>query len=568
MAAIITGTPVNWSRVLFDTLVWMINIQSVGLIPQISTLMVELGVPTCPGEGLNQAQVLTREMTDSFYSRFEREWRRRNFNPPREQAEDEEWALEETDTEWTEDRTVHEDDNSARSPNDAEQNANPETTEGEEGVDTGADEGYNQEEADEAEAERLAQNIFRGINKRDEDVIDLRIRKITEEYTEGGSVSTVAPRVLAKLEKGKLEIRQEIERLEAICNQKQVPVYTAPVIEEFPIDWTTPSREEAETPRDIEAPVQEDVEVPTSKIVEVQMLEDVEVPILENAVPNLEEAVTLEPPNENAALIDSGERGDQDPTEQSTPTPPPEVTVSVPPKEWIDNRLQEFEASVSGRIDDQLKKFEMSISGQLEDRLQKFKASISEQIDDRENADAAALEADAQIAKRVQDELNAEASKDKEAPRSSQLTEAELEAERIRRAEILYPGYAAKVASQAAEDAARLEREAQRLDGFAKEHEKKKKVAASASTPDASASAPKKRKRPAPKKVQIVEMLNKISEPATTGTSQQADLVEDEVEEQLRSRHKRQRPSQQTRQPQPPPQLKKKKSAYEFTDSE
>ncbi|XP_047322197.1 uncharacterized protein LOC124926073 [Impatiens glandulifera] len=501
-------------------------------------------------------------------------------------GKDEEWASEETDTEWTEDRTVHEDDNSARSPNDAERSANPETTEGEDGVDEGDndegdnDEGNNQEEADEAEAERLAQNIFQGINRRDEDVIDLYLE--WHEYRFNTKYKDIRP-----------DLSQQVE-------------------------YPTPSREEVETPREFEEPILEDEEPIPTLGVEVPNLEDA-VPNLESEVPSLKDAATLEPPNENAALIDSGERGDPDPTEQLTPTPPPEATVSVPPKEWIDDRLQEFEASVSGRIDDQLKKFEMSISGQLEDRLQKFKASISEQIDDRvlehevsklqpfkeccnkifdsamqfagvtknlvdqhqarladlstglweeagerekcaqhtaalegitsdlkkdfervdttidrvsvlektnetlvaeENADAAALEADALIAKRVQDELNAEASKDKEAPRSSQLTEAEIEAERIRRAEILYPGYAEKVASQAAADAERLDTEARRLAGFAKEHEKKKKAAASDSEP-------KKRKRPAPKKVRIVEMLNEISDPVATGDENNGKLADE-----------------------------------------
>ncbi|XP_047326305.1 enolase-phosphatase E1-like [Impatiens glandulifera] len=380
--------------------------------------------------------------------------------------QDEEWAPEETDPERTEDETVHDDDHSARSPNDAEQSANPETTEGEEGGDTGAnDEGHDREEADEAEAERLAQNIFHGINKRDEDVIDLYLE--WHEYRFNTKYRDILPN----------SPQQDcIARLE-----EQVPVYTAPVIEEFPVDCPTPSREEVETPRDIEAPMQEDVEVPTSKIVEVQILEDVEVPISEIAATNLEDAVTLEPPNENAALIDSSERADPDPTEQSIPSPPPEATASAPPKEQIEDRLQKFEASVSGRIDDQLKKFEMSISGQIEDRLQQLDASISERIDDRvqmaeilkakENADAAAIEADALVAKKVQDALDVEASKDKGAPRSSQLTEADLEAERIRRAEILYPGYAEKVASQAAEDAARLEREVQQSSDFGQQQQ-------------------------------------------------------------------------------------------------
>ncbi|XP_047336104.1 uncharacterized protein LOC124939702 [Impatiens glandulifera] len=549
------------------------------------------------------------------------------FEEPPQETEDEEWDDEEADTEGTENRTDHDDDLSAQSPNNAEHSINPETTEGEDGIDTGAnDEGLSREEADEAEAERLAQNIFQGIIRRDEDVISLYLEWHEHRFnTNYKNIMTDLNQedCFARLEEVEAmilsltksnTIHEEIERLEAICNLKEVPVYTAPVIEEFPIDWTTTSREDTETPRDIETPIQDNAEIPTSKTVEVQSLDNVEVPNSEIEVINLEDSAQLEPPNEEEAPINLDERADPNPTEQSSPTPPPEATVSVPPKEWIEDRLQEFEASVSGRIGEQLKKFEASTSGQVEDRLQKFEASISEQIDDRilehnvsklqplkdrcENVFDSAMQF-ADVTKKVVDHhqarleqlstglweeagerencahhilaledltselkkdfervdptiervsvlekknedlvaeerLDAEVSRDKEAPRATPLTEEEVEAERIRRAEIMYPGYAEQIARQAAEDAERLETEQRRLAGFAKEHEKKKKAAASASAPVASASEPKKRKKPAPKKVRIVEMLNTISDPVETGTSQQDDQVEDEFEEQLR----------------------------------
>ncbi|XP_047320083.1 stress response protein NST1-like [Impatiens glandulifera] len=163
--------------------------------------------------------------------------------------------------------------------------------------------------------------------------------------------------------------------------------------------------------------------------------------------------------------------------------------------------------------------------------LKALSEQVAELLRVKMNADAAAVAADAETAKRVQDALDAEASKEKEAPRSSQLTEEEEEAARIKRGEALFPGLAKKASAQAVEDAERLEREKRRLEGY--EVENKKKKAAT------STSAPKKRKREAPKKVQIADLLDEVTETVITSTSQQADQVEEEVEEQLQSRFQR-----------------------------
>ncbi|XP_047320568.1 uncharacterized protein LOC124924597 [Impatiens glandulifera] len=56
----------------------LLGIRQTDLIPQISCLLMELGVPLCPGEGLNQAQVITKEVADSFYEWFEKAWKRKN----------------------------------------------------------------------------------------------------------------------------------------------------------------------------------------------------------------------------------------------------------------------------------------------------------------------------------------------------------------------------------------------------------------------------------------------------------------------------------------------------------
>ncbi|XP_047340036.1 CAP-Gly domain-containing linker protein 1-like [Impatiens glandulifera] len=598
---------------------------------------------------------------------------------PPQQTEDEESASfsEKTDTEKTEDdRTVNEADNPAQSPNDAGPDANPETTEGgekggEEGDKEADDEGgNNNEEAEEAEADRVTRKLLKAAKRRAgsieelymewhehrfgtpyreilpghtdeecmqrlEEVEDLmmnltnsntiqevqhrtcllipkvqlrkltaRIRKITEEFKAVGPEDTLTPRVLERLEKAKGDLIQEIDRLEAICNQRKVPVYTAPQIERIPVNCPTP-------------------------------------------------------PREIAASKESDERADPNLTGQSPP-PQPEVPASDFTKEWVEDRLQKLEASTSELIDNRIQEFEDSAVQPFKDRSQRIFGSalqfadatrsllernqerfleigedlqeeaaqrnkyvqrteilenltselkgdfdrferetdqrltsmsddlvgttlkrvselektnvglvaelkaLSEQVAEllraKVNADAAAIAADAETAKRIQDALDAEAGKEKEAPRSSHLTEEE--AARIRRGEALFPGFTKKAAAQAAEDAERLERQKQKLEEFAAENKKKKAAA--------SASAPKKRKREAPKKealkkVQIAELLNEVTEPVITSASQQADQVEEEVEEQLQSRSTRPRVSAPTSRP--PPE-KKKRIIYDFSDSE
>ncbi|XP_047306246.1 calponin homology domain-containing protein DDB_G0272472-like [Impatiens glandulifera] len=387
-----------------------------------------------------------------------------------------------------------------------------------------------------------------------------RIRKITEEFETVGPEDTLKPRVLERLEKAKGELIQEIDRLEAICSQMKIPVYTAPRIE------TTPDH------------------CPT-------------------------------PPKENATSKESDERADPKLTGQSPPSQP-EVSASDFTKEWVEGRLQRIEESTAERIDNRIQEFEDSAVQPFKERFQRIVGSalkfadntryllnnnrdrlsemdedlqeetaqrskyvkrtailedltselkkdfdrleretdqrlttmgddlvgttlgrvselekknegleaelkaLSEQVAEmlkaKLNADAAAVADDAQAAKRVQDALDAEASKEKEAPRSSQLTEEEEEAERIKRVEALFPGLTKKAAAQAAKDDARLEREKRRLEGFAEENKKKKD-----------------------------------------------DQVEEEVEEQLQSRSTRPRVSEPASR-----QQKKKRSIYDFSDSE
>ncbi|XP_047306197.1 calponin homology domain-containing protein DDB_G0272472-like [Impatiens glandulifera] len=156
-----------------------------------------------------------------------------------------------------------------------------------------------------------------------------------------------------------------------------------------------------------------------------------------------------------------------------------------------DQRLAEVADDLVGTTLGRVTELEKKNEG-LEAELKALSEQVAELLRVKMTADAAAVAADAQTAKRVQDALDAEAGKEKEAPRSSQLTEEEEEAERIRRSETRFPGLAKKAAAQAAKDAERLEREARRLEGYAAENKKKQAAA--------SVSAPKKRKREAPRK--------------------------------------------------------------------
>ncbi|XP_047326501.1 calponin homology domain-containing protein DDB_G0272472-like [Impatiens glandulifera] len=391
-----------------------------------------------------------------------------------------------------------------------------------------------------------------------------RIRKITEEFEAVGPEDTLTPRVLERLEKAKGDLIQEIDRLEAICSQRKILVYTTPRIET-----------------------------------------------------SLDHCPT--PPRENAASKESDEKADPNLTGKSPP-PQPEVSKSDFTKEWVEGRLQRLEVSTKERIDSRIQEFEDSavqpfkerfrrivgsalkfadttryLLNRTQDRLSEidedqqeeaalrskyFKRTailedmtselkedfgrleretdqrlaevagdvvsttlgrvselekknegleaelkaLSEQVAEllrvKMNADAAVVEADAQAAKRVQDALDAEAGKEKEAPRSSQLTEEEEEAERIRRSEAMFPGLAKKAAAQAAKDAERLKREKRRLESFAEENKKKKAAA--------SISALKKRKREASKKVQIADLLNEVTETVISSIPQQAAQVEEE----------------------------------------
>ncbi|XP_047309840.1 calponin homology domain-containing protein DDB_G0272472-like [Impatiens glandulifera] len=515
------------------------------------------------------------------------------FSEPPQPTEEEESASpsERTDSEKTDDeRSANEEEHSGQSPDNAGPDANPETTEGgEEAGEEGGNERGNEEEKEdeEAQADRVALKLLKGTKKRAEMIEELylerdehrfgkryrqilpgykdveclqrlkrvedvvmdliksdtieevlhrtyllkpraqlrkltiRIRKITAKFEEVGSEYTLTPLVLERLEKAKGDLIQEIDRLEAMYSQREIPVYTAPRIDTSPDHCPTP-------------------------------------------------------PRANSAIEESDERADPPLTGQS-PLTQPEVSESDFTKEWVESRFQEFENSevfplkekfqrtvcsalkfakttrhLLERIEDRFSEIDEDQREEavlrskhlkrtviLEDTTSEIKENfarleretdqrLTEVAGDLMNADAVAVEADAQAAKKVQDELAAEARKEKE-----------------------------KAAAQAAKDAARLERERRRLEGFADDNKKKKAAS--------SVSVPTKRKREPSKKVQIADLLNEVTETVIESIPQQATQVEEEDEEHLQPRSTRQRVSEPASRPQP---AKKKWNIYDFSDSE
>ncbi|XP_047324739.1 uncharacterized abhydrolase domain-containing protein DDB_G0269086-like [Impatiens glandulifera] len=619
LVGLIEGTKVNWANAVFHNLMEM----------------------PAPGSTSGRKKATGKKAALAKDKAESKGKEKVTFSEPPQQTEDEESAShsERTDTEKTDDeRSANEEEHSGQSPDNAGPDTNPKTTEGgEEAGDEGGDK--DNEEAEEAEADRVTLKLLKGAKQRAETIEELylewhehrfgkpyrqilpgykdeecfhrlkevedvimnltksntieevlhrtyllkpqvqlrklttRIRKITEKFEEVGPEDTLTPRVLERLEKAKGDLIQEIDRLEAMYSHREIPVYTALRIETSPDHCPTP-------------------------------------------------------PRENAASEESDERADPLLTGQS-PLTQPEVSESDFTKEWVESRLQRFEDSTTERVDSRIQEFEDSAVQPLRERFQRTVGSalkfanttwqllegtkerfseidedqqeeavlrskllkrtmiledttseikqdfgrleretdqrlaevaedlVAEMLNAKINADAAAVEADAQATKKVQDELDAEARKEKEAPRSSQLTEEEEEAERIRKAEAKFPGLAKKAAAQAAKDAARLERERRRLEGFVDDNKKKKAAS--------SVSAPTKRKREPSKKVQLADLLNEVTETIITSTSQQATPFEEEDEEHLQTRSTRQRVSEPASRSQP---VKKKWNIYDFSDSE
>ncbi|XP_047313609.1 neurofilament heavy polypeptide-like [Impatiens glandulifera] len=222
-----------------------------------------------------------------------------------------------------------------------------------------------------------------------------------------------------------------------------------------------------------------------------------------------------------------------------------------------EQRLTEVTEDLVGTTLDGVSELEKKNAG-LEADLKALSPQVDELLKAKMNADAAVVEANSQAAKKVQDALDDEARREKEPP---QLTEEER-AERERRTEAKFPGLAKLVAAQAAKDAERLERERQRLEGFAAANKKKKEVPSS--------SVPAKRKRDSSKKAQVAELLNEVTDTVIESLPDQATHVEEEDEEHLEHRSTRQRVSESASRPQPVKRKRNKKlmASYDFSDTE
>ncbi|XP_047313740.1 uncharacterized protein LOC124917328 [Impatiens glandulifera] len=297
------------------------------------------------------------------------------------------------------------------------------------------------------------------------------------------------------------------------------------------------------------------------------------------------------PPRANPATDDTDERTDPPLTGQS-PHKQPEVSEPGVTKEWVQSLFQEFEDSTVNPLEEKiydlrdkrkLRRFQRETDQRLtevtedlvgttlgrvselekkneglEAELKALTAQVAELLNAKINADDAVVEANARAAQEVQDALDNEARNAKDPPR---LPEEE-EADRIRRTEAQFPGFAKTVAAQAAKDAERLERERQRLESFAADNKKKKA--------DSSISVPTKRKRESSKKAQVADLLKEVTDTAIKSIPDQDTQVEEEDEVHLQRRPTRQRVSESASRPQPVKKKRNKnlKASYDFSDSE
>ncbi|XP_047339114.1 calponin homology domain-containing protein DDB_G0272472-like [Impatiens glandulifera] len=310
-----------------------------------------------------------------------------------------------------------------------------------------------------------------------------RIRKITEELKTVGPEDTLAPRVLERLEKAKGELTQEIERLEAICSRMKIPVYTAPRIDTSPDHCPTPPRENAASKDSDERadpnltgqspPPQPEVSASdfTKEWVEghLQRLEDSTAKRIDNRIQEFEDSA-VQPFKDRVQRITGSALKFADTTWfllNSNRDRISEVDEDLQEEAALRGKyvkrteiLEDLTSELKGDFDRLERETDQRLTSMSDDLVGTTLDRVSEL--EKKNVDLVAeLKAlSEQVAEmlRVKDALDAEISKEKEAPRSSQLTEKEAEAERIKRAEAIFPGLTKKAAAQAAEDAERLER--------------------------------------------------------------------------------------------------------------
>ncbi|XP_047320504.1 uncharacterized protein LOC124924523 [Impatiens glandulifera] len=345
--------------------------------------------------------------------------------------------------------------------------------------------------------------------------LTVRIRKIKERYEEETLEDTLTPLVLERLEKAREELEEEIERLEVMYRQREIPHSPAPRIDKGQTHGATPPRANP-----VINEINEGTETPFTAQQQAEQIGASELGITEERVKFL-----------LREFADSAVRPLE---ERMTRTVNLALRFANNTRHTLlmaDDRISQVEADYRVSVLEKKNAGLKDRNEKLEADLKALTAQVDELIKAKMNADVAVVEANEKAAKKVQDALNEETRLAKEPP---QLTEEEI-AERERRVMAKYPGLAESVAAQAAKDAERLDNERQRLEGFASAHKKQKEAPSS--------SVPAKRKRKSSKKVQVAELLNEVTDAVIESQPDQATHTEEEDEVHLERRPTRQRVS-------------------------
>ncbi|XP_047326576.1 uncharacterized abhydrolase domain-containing protein DDB_G0269086-like [Impatiens glandulifera] len=397
--------------------------------------------------------------------------------------------------------------------------------------------------------------------------LTVRIRKITERYKEGTTEDTLTPLVLERLEKARGELVEEIDRLEVMCRQREIPHSSVSQIDKGQTHGATPIQADPvinKTDERVEPPLTEQLQHEQPGVSEpgitkewvkslLQEFADSTVHPLEEKMKRTVGHALRFSNNTRHTLLRADDRFSQLKADHRED--------AVLRNNHL-HRTEALEEDTSG-LKDNFDRLERETEQRLREVTEDLVGTTLSRVSELEKKNAGLedrndkLEADLK-ALTAQDTLDEEARLAKELP---QLTEEER-AERERRTAAKYPGLAKSVAAQAAKDAERLDRERQRLEGFAAANKKKKEVPSS--------SVPAKRKRESSKKAQVAELLNEVTDTVIESLPDQATHVEEEDEEPLQRRPTRQRVSESASQPQPIKRKRNKNlmSSYDFSDLE
>ncbi|XP_047323978.1 titin homolog [Impatiens glandulifera] len=371
---------------------------------------------------------------------------------PPQQTEDEESASfsKRTDTERTEDdRTVNEADNPAQSPNDVGPNTNPETTEGEEEGNKEAgneDSDKEKEEAEEAEADRISRKLLQGVKKRAESIEELYLEWHNHRY--GTPYREILP---GHTDEECIQRLEEVEDMIMNLTNSNTLQEIDTALEHCP----TPPKENAALMESDERtdpnltgqspPPQPEVSASdfTKEWVEdrIQKLEASTSELIDNRIQEFEDSAVQPFKDRSNRIFDSAlkftdatrcllERNQErfskigdDLREEAVQrskcvqrTAILEDLTSDLKKDFdrlereTDQRLTSMSDDLVGTTLDRVSELEKTNVG-LVAELKALSEQVAEMLRAKVNADAAAITADAETAKRVQDALDAEAGK-------------------------------------------------------------------------------------------------------------------------------------------------------------